>query len=624
MAAAAAATAAALPSPPSSLEGPFGANALVAGLHELRLKRQLCDVILVCGTERLPAHQVVLAAMSDRLREHFTNCCPEANGNTGPDGLEPLMESAPQPIELQLTGVTSADAVKAMLDHMYASSSDSNEELPEKLVPDILQLTAAFDVPGLKERCSAHGHNDQQSSVLVQGLRNLRKKALLCDMLITAGGHPAPAHQAVMAAVSFSLRKYLIESDKDTSVQDLAPRLLELELCGVFDPEAVNIMLDHIYGDDSCNQDAFKLPVDAPGREVIRLASGFELPQLRERWVEWLTSNVSEDNYADCIAACDEFGLSALRAKIGVRHPSRDLRIASTARNISTSTGAPAQRSLTSERFGSTNQPNSCKEHSLGETATSTGATSQKSLTSEVLGNSSQPNSGEEHGPGETALTSEAEYIQSLSQMRIAGFADANVPADDGISVEPRSRKETKIYARLREMFELRPIWLQDPLLRMLPPCDNSVLMRLMPAVAYCWSDGPWQGAYSRLGWDPREHPDQSKWLQVLTFRDPFFRQLGTAKKGAREETSDCYFRKPPCKRSQPYQFIDINDDWVQEILCSSPLLDDCSKREGWLPEDVLDGVRQRLEVKSQLMRDRAAARAAVQRPQKRMRIGGG
>jgi len=110
----------------------------------------------------------------------------------------------------------------------------------------------------------------------------------------------------------------------------------------------------------------------------------------------------------------------------------------------------------------------------------------------------------------------------------------------------------------------------------------------------------------------------------VLTFRDPFFRQLGTAKKGAREETSDCYFRKPPCKRSQPYQFIDINDDWVQEILCSSPLLDDCSKREGWLPEDVLDGVRQRLEVKSQLMRDRAAARAAVQRPQKRMRIGGG
>jgi len=575
----------------SSMHHIADADSLVAGLQELRSKRQLCDVILVCGPERFAAHQVVLAAMSNRLCEHFTKCCSEAADDEF-DAADPVMKKPPQPVELQLTDID-PEAVRLMLDHVYCVKSEKYKTVSETMRIDILQLGAAFDVPGLKDQCDAKCGDGQTVCLLVEGLCRLRKKVLLCDMLLTAGGEPTPAHQAVMAAASSALRKYVLDDVDVATVQDQAPRPFELELCGVFDPEAVDIMLDHMYGADIRNQETCKFPADAPGREIIRLASAFELPRLRERGVEWLTRNVTEENIADRLATCDEFGLRALRARIFVESSSCTQHAESPASSSAAPAGVPRQPAKAPTPPSEASTP------------------AAESFTLKVL------------SPEHTRTATE-EYILSLSQIKSASFADASVPGDEGLVVATRTKHEAKLRAKLTEMFDLRPVWLQDPLQRMLQ-CDISVLMRLIPAVAYSWKDGPWQGAFSRLGWDPRDHPDQSKWLQVLNFRDPFFRQHGKKKprKEDSEEATDCYFRKPPCKRNQPYQFIDIQDDWVQEILCSAPLMKDCCKRDGWLPEDVLDCVRQRLGVKSQQMRDRIAARN-LRRPVKRMRVGGG
>mmetsp|Transcript_169716 Transcript_169716/g.538990 ORF Transcript_169716/g.538990 Transcript_169716/m.538990 type:complete len:226 (+) Transcript_169716:1254-1931(+) len=170
------------------------------------------------------------------------------------------------------------------------------------------------------------------------------------------------------------------------------------------------------------------------------------------------------------------------------------------------------------------------------------------------------------------------------------------------------SKQDKKLLGKLREAFEERPVWLEQALSKRVPSwAEEGALYRLLPFLAYQWTDGPWQKGYTRLGWDPREDSEEAAVLQVLQFRDPHF------KKGMKddEEPEDCSFRRPPSQKIQYYQLTDIQDDYITSLVDMAETLEECDKKSGWLPQFVLDVAKDRLAVKSQMLREKIAQRAA-------------
>ncbi|CAJ1455016.1 unnamed protein product [Effrenium voratum] len=165
----------------------------------------------------------------------------------------------------------------------------------------------------------------------------------------------------------------------------------------------------------------------------------------------------------------------------------------------------------------------------------------------------------------------------------------------------------------MRRHFEQRPLWLRGPMeeqlqLQRLSP-NVSTLQKSFMCVSYLWSDGPWRQAYIRLGYDPRKSPE-TRTLQVIDFRDRFLRQQRAyfeRLQGTLDQTPvqalDCHFRTPPVNRSQLYQYLDIEDEAVQQLLKSSEVLEECSYKTGWLPQQTLENIRERMAVKAELLR---------------------
>lgn len=145
-------------------------------------------------------------------------------------------------------------------------------------------------------------------------------------------------------------------------------------------------------------------------------------------------------------------------------------------------------------------------------------------------------------------------------------------------------------------------------------------------AIRSC-ADGPWRGAYCRMGYDPRQDPESRRY-QTIDFRDPYFRSVtwklhpesrtlsdtksfkknrsntaslissmpnileteqiayaqgwrGDAAKTTVEIDDDLHFRTPPSRPSQLYQLCDIDDNCVQQLLANTPPLDTCCKASG-------------------------------------------
>lgn len=209
---------------------------------------------------------------------------------------------------------------------------------------------------------------------------------------------------------------------------------------------------------------------------------------------------------------------------------------------------------------------------------------------------------------GHTALPKTVTVRLSL---RSCSFSATEVPdASAAWDEEALPKQDKRLLDRLRAAFVERPVWLEASLLKRLPSgVDDATFVRLLPFVAFQWTDGPWQKGYTRFGYDPREDAKVSISLQVIQFRDPHFKCPPKSAKEA--EPEDPTFRRPPSSKIQLYQLADIQDDFIESFVASAEVLESCDKKTGWFPQLLWDIVRDRLCVKSQLLRERLAQRSA-------------
>lgn len=70
-------------------------------MEEYMLKKQLCDVVLIAGQRRIPAHRIVLSASSDYFSAMFMSDVREANQD-----------------EIQIQDVDS-EALNSLVQYMY-------------------------------------------------------------------------------------------------------------------------------------------------------------------------------------------------------------------------------------------------------------------------------------------------------------------------------------------------------------------------------------------------------------------------------------------------------------------------------------------------------------------------
>ncbi|CAE8593653.1 unnamed protein product [Polarella glacialis] len=214
-------------------------------------------------------------------------------------------------------------------------------------------------------------------------------------------------------------------------------------------------------------------------------------------------------------------------------------------------------------------------------------------------------------GTGETKLR-RAWISVSVVKFREKGPAPTSPP--EGAEAQLRE-DERKVAEAVRTLFVERPLWLRGPLEERLREQSFSpnvtTMQKSLLCVAYLWSDGPWRGAYARLGFDPRLAAEESCRLQVIDFRDRFLRQQrsyferiqGVLDAGS-VQVLDCHFRTPPVNRSQLYQLGDIEDEVVQQTLSAlSGFGAEASEKFGWMPQPALETIRERMAVKAELMR---------------------
>ncbi|CAK9052896.1 unnamed protein product [Durusdinium trenchii] len=212
------------------------------------------------------------------------------------------------------------------------------------------------------------------------------------------------------------------------------------------------------------------------------------------------------------------------------------------------------------------------------------------------------------------AGTSEAKLYRDWVGVHIMKFNNKEPPTKPPEGAKDSLREDEKqIVAGLEKLFAERPLWLRGPaeerLKEMGLSANVSTMQKSFICVSYLWSDGPWRQVYIRLGFDPRTDPG-TRFMQVIDFRDrllkerrAYFERVQGTMDQQPVQALDCHFRTPPVNRSQLYQYLDIEDEVVQQILQSSEVLKECSFKTGWLPQQTLDAIRERMAVKAELLR---------------------
>lgn len=134
---------------------------------------------------------------------------------------------------------------------------------------------------------------------VIGGLRYLRERQELCDVVLDAAGHSFLAHRAVLAAASAPFNQHFQEESS-------CPVHVELDV----HPEAAVAMLDFLYGGASYS------PSEEVNRDVLRLANQYHLPGLQELACQWLIKGLTTANVLARLEACEEFQLVSVRESI--------------------------------------------------------------------------------------------------------------------------------------------------------------------------------------------------------------------------------------------------------------------------------------------------------------------
>jgi len=130
------------------------AESLVAGLNDLRAEAALCDIVLLAAGQRFPAHQAVLATAGGQLRECVLNRAQQLASDAYGNAKE-AMGVASKNMELELPGINHAEALSAMLDHIYANpKADTTQQPSSEVAWDIAKLAQSLGLAKLRQQTS--------------------------------------------------------------------------------------------------------------------------------------------------------------------------------------------------------------------------------------------------------------------------------------------------------------------------------------------------------------------------------------------------------------------------------------------------------------------------------------
>lgn len=103
-----------------------------------------------------------------------------------------------------------------------------------------------------------------------------------------------------------------LQETKEAPKEPEPPKALEVHFADISSPEAIQIMLAHIYGTDGGEVSNYAPSSDEVNKDVLRLASQLQLPSLKEFATHWMASNLNSSNAVPRLSTCQEFALHDL------------------------------------------------------------------------------------------------------------------------------------------------------------------------------------------------------------------------------------------------------------------------------------------------------------------------
>lgn len=217
----------------------------------------------------------------------------------------------------------------------------------------------------------------------------------------------------------------------------------------------------------------------------------------------------------------------------------------------------------------------------------------------------------------------------------VARFEDSTIPSAP-VSSFLLPSPDGVLMSYLRKLLERRPLWLRSAMDEFLPAeFSNWKKRTAFSRVCYIFSDGPWRGCMCKLGYDPRKDPE-ARIYQTIDFRDPHYRSIdwktgkrsssnpepstmdkssqdfekiyGEFSKDVLRPNPEVHFLVAPTRPSQLYQLCDICDAGIQNVVqgIDDPrkgLRTECSKATGWYSAVEISKIREKMVLKSCLMR---------------------
>ena len=207
------------------------------------------------------------------------------------------------------------------------------------------------------------------------------------------------------------------------------------------------------------------------------------------------------------------------------------------------------------------------------------------------------------------AKLAEQEENEDSGSVAFLRFRDTgpvpSCPTQLVLATQDSASVDQDLVAKVRTLFEARPVWQRANLEEALGqgPLPAWRLAGALRLVAYLFLDGPWRKSYVRFGYDPRTDPESKK-LQMIDFRDPFFKSGEGQRGSVAQGPVDVRFRRAPTNRSQLYQLCDIEDPGIQAVLsggvraASQP-----DAHTGWLTASEMESIRNQMKIKSESLR---------------------
>jgi len=195
---------------------------------------------------------------------------------------------------------------------------------------------------------------------------------------------------------------------------------------------------------------------------------------------------------------------------------------------------------------------------------------------------------------------------------RYMHFADKDIPQPLNL---PEFLKERGDFQLLKKLFDERPVWLKNVLMRestkYLKYESFHIFKKCLSFLAYSFKDGPWKHTYVRYGYDPRGDPHAFKY-QVIDVgnieKQGKYDALSLSYKRNEFDTYDPSFTEPPTKLRQIYQLCDVGDVEVKQILEkeyqiieNKEDLKPCDRKYGWLTQKSFKALLKHMKNKFKL-----------------------